>query len=595
MKAITTITLIVLSQLGVLPLLPEPERASRENPDPSDPGTAIVNARVFDGEDVHENVSLLIVDGRVRALEPDLETPTAARIIDAAGRTVLPGLIDGHVHSFGTARADALRFGVTTVLDMFRPPFDFVQTRAERTSFDPTGRADLFSAGFLATAPGGHGTQYGIEVPVLSEPGQAEDWVAARKAEGSDWIKIVIEPGWGEHQLPTLNAATVAALVEAAHASQLMAVAHVSSYDHAMMAIEAGIDGLVHLFADRPIDKAFVDAARAAGIFVVPTLPVLAGMHGHDGTGWIVDHPTLGSRITPTQRQGLAHRFPVPDDDGSAWANVIASVRAIHEANIPILAGSDAPNPGTAHGVSIHHALRLLVEAGVSPLDALRSATTVPARQFGLEHRGCLKPGCRADLLIVDGNPLDDIGATTHIHAIWKNGQPVDFPDQATTAPTGPAAIAGPDPIDLLARRERWMAAADDYMGGASSAEVVWQGDGDGTTLNITGEVAPGYPFPYAGAMWFASEIPMQPADHRGHTRLRVEIEGPEREYQALLFSGESQAVPPAQVPIEIGRENIIDLDSVGGFDPRQLRAIGVFASGSPGAVDFTIRVLRLQ
>jgi len=591
MKAITTITLIVLAQFGVLALLPEPERESLREPTQSDPDTAIVNARVFDGEAVHENASLLIAAGRVLTLGPELEIPAGARIVDAAGRTVLPGLIDAHVHSFGTARADALRFGVTTVLDMFRPPFDFVQTHAERESFESTDRADLFSAGFLATAPGGHGTQYGIEVPVLSEPGQAEDWVAARKAEGSDWIKIVIEAGWGARELPTLNAATVRALIEAAHERQLLAVAHVSTYADAMLAIEAGIDGLVHLFADRPVDEAFVDAAHSAGVFVVPTLPVLAGLHGHGDTRWMEADPVLGPRITPAQRQGLAQRFPVPDDDGSAWANVIASVRAIHEADIPILAGSDAPNPGTAQGVSIHHALRLLVEAGVSPLDALRSATTVPARQFGLEHRGCLKPGCRADLLIVDGNPLVDIETTTTIHAIWKNGHPLSFvPDATDNAPVGIQ-----EPINLLADKRRWMAAADDYMGGASTAQVAWTGAGPETALKITGRVAPGYPFPYAGAMWFASEIPMQPADHRGHTRLRVEIEGPEREYQALLFSGESQAVPPAQVPIGTARSNTIELDAVPGLDRQQLRAIGVFASTSPGAVDFTIRVLRLE
>jgi len=599
MKAITVITLIALSQFGVLALVPEPVRESHENPDPSGPGTAIVNARVFDGEQVHENASLLIAAGRVRALGPELEIPAGARVVDAAGRTVLPGLIDAHVHSFGSARVDALRFGVTTVLDMFRPPFDFDQTRAERASFGPIDKADLFSAGFLATADGGHGTQYGIEVPTLAGPEEASDWVAARKAEGSDWIKIIIEPGWGGRELPTLDAAAVAALVEEAHAQGLMAVAHVSIYDDAMMAIEAGIDGLVHLFADQPVDAAFVDAARSAGVFVVPTLPVLAGLHGHGDPGWMETHPVLGPRITPAQRQGLAQRFPMSGGGESAWSKLVTSVRALHSAGIPILAGSDAPNPGTAHGVSVHHALRLLVEAGLSPSAALRAATTVPAAEFGLEGRGCLQPGCRADVLIVDGNPLADIEATANISAIWKNGQPVDFwqPETPGVASAVPSPERGPiaERVDLLATPARWMTAADDYMGGASTSRIAWLGEGAETTLKVTGRVAPGHPFPYAGAMWFASDIPMQPADHAGHRRLVVEIDGPQRQYQALLFSGDSQAVPPAQVPIELARENIIDLDSVAGLDSGQLRAVGVFASGSPGAVDFEIRVLRLE
>ncbi|PKL96270.1 MAG: hypothetical protein CVV18_02310, partial [Gammaproteobacteria bacterium HGW-Gammaproteobacteria-8] len=461
---------------AVLLLLPEPAVEENQSASTGD-RVFFTGALVFDGDDFIDNATLVIAEGRVVALGRDLVVDDGAEVVDAAGKTILPGLIDAHVHSFGTARADALRFGVTTILDMFRPPMDFKQIHAQRESLAPTDRADLYSAGFLATAPGGHGTQYGIEVPTLTAPNQAADWVAARKAEGSDWIKIVIEPGWGARDLPTLDAATVAALIEATHANDLRAVAHVATWADAMMAIEAGIDGLVHLFSDRPADQAFIASARQAGIFVVPTTPVLAAMHHLDGTDGLIEHPVLGPRLERSQIQGLRQRFPVQPDP-AGWNNVKASIRALHAAEVPILAGSDAPNPGTTYGASIHHALRLLVEAGMSPHDALHAATAAPARAFGIGDRGCLKPGCRADLLIVQGNPSTDIEATANIEAVWKNGIPVEFGTAIATVADDRVQSVAESPIDLLAAPDRWRAAADDYMGGSSNAALNWDETG---------------------------------------------------------------------------------------------------------------------
>jgi len=175
------------------------------------------------------------------------------------------------------------------------------------------------------------------------------------------------------------------------------------------------------------------------------------------------------------------------------------------------------------------------------------------------------------------------------------DGEEFNNQSPATPEPAGGEPISAQGPLDLLDDTGRWMAAADDRMGGASSAEMAWTGQAAETALKVTGRLAPGYAFPYAGAMWFASEIPMQPADYAGYRRMVVEIDGPDRQYQALLFSGDSQASPPARVPLEIATENTIELDSIAGLELKRLRAIGVFAGGSPGPVDFTIRALRLE
>lgn len=600
LKALAAMAALILILIGVLLLLPTPQTptpADAAGATPSaDAAVALINARVFDGEQVHERATLVIADGRVRALAADPPLPEGTRRIDLAGKTVMPGLIDAHVHSFGSARADALRFGVTTLLDMFRPPFDFARTHAERDDLAPTDRADLYSAGFLATAPGGHGTQYGIEVPTLTAPEQAADWVADRKAEGSDWIKIVIEPGWGNHRLPTLDAPMVEALVDAAHEHGLLAVAHVSTAADAEMAVDAGIDGLVHLFADQPLSDALIRKMLDRRVFVVPTLAVHAAMLGGGGADALIAHPVLGARLSEAQRQGLAQHFPGAGPDDAAWARLTDNAARLHRAGVPLLAGTDAPNPGTAHGVSIHHELQLLVSAGLSPADAISAATVVAARAFGLDGRGCLQPGCRADLLIVDGNPLDEVQATANIAAVWKNGHEVEVTQRPVAAPA-PAPAADRGPVDLLSVPGRWMPAADDFMGGASSAALEWaRGDGHGPArLIVRGRLAAGFPFPYAGAMWMASEVPMQPVDYSHANRLRLQIDGQPSGYTVMFFAGASEAAQPVRVELPPEPSVELDLDTVAGLDLTRLRAIGVFATGAPAPVEFSVIEARLQ
>lgn len=560
--------------------------------------TAIVDVRLFDGQSVLESVDVVFSGGRIVQSGDDIEIPSHATVIDGSGKTLLPGLIDGHVHAIGPARDDAVRFGVTTVLDMFSPPANLEDVRDQRQGLGRTARADLFTAGYLATAPGGHGTQYGVEVPTLTDPGDADQWVAERLAEGSDWIKIVIEDGaaWGG-TLPTLSRETVEALVDAAHGRDTMAVAHVSTYDDAMLAIESGIDGLVHLFADRPVDSAFIDAARRSGIFVVPTATVLASSFGGPGMDWLLDHEVLGNRLGAMQRQSLSQSFPGSGSRASMWETAQRNIRALHEAGIPLVAGSDAPNPGTAQGISIHAELALLVDAGLGPIDALRAATSNPARLFGLGERGCIRTGCRADLVLVDGNPLEAIEDTAKIDGIWKNGHRVVADDSSRQAQAADsvAAEAPAAPIDLLAQPDRWMAAADDYMGGQSSSSIEWPQGRASPALFVDVDVETGFAFPYAGAMWNTTAIPMQPADHSAHRRLVLEIEGPGTGYQAMLFSGEALGAQPVRAPLPAGQRTVFELDALGGVDPSTLRAIGIFATKPSDEPRFTVIRARLE
>ena len=590
---------VVAALMAALLLLPTPERSAVPPPE-SEPAetrsdaVALVGVRLFDGRDVIDDATVVLDDGVVQAAGAGVTVPEGASPIDATGKTALPGLIDAHVHSFGNAQADALRFGVTTLLDMFRAPDDFDAQHAARASTAPTTRADLFSAGYLATVAGGHGTQYGIDVPIPNGPGDAQAWVDARLAEGSDWIKIVVEGGraWGG-EMPTLDDATMRALVEAAHARGVLAVAHVSTRSDADRAVAAGVDGLVHLFIDEPLDAATAADWAERGLFVIPTLPVLASALGQDGPNRLDGFDGLAERLSSEQRRSLGAVFPNAAQRPSRWSGVAASIPILHAAGVPLLAGSDAPNPGTAHGISLIDAVIRLHEAGLPPIDALRAATSVPAGIFpigdGVGRRGCLQPGCRADLLLVDGNPLADPAALLAIERVWKNGAPValaiDAPAAVAPEPAGEPAA----PADLLADATGWSPSADDFMGGSSEAAVTPM---DGA-LRVTGTLRPGFAFPYAGALWNADDNMMQPVDRRGWSTLKLAVTGEAELLRVMFFSGGNPQ--PVWRDFEPGAPIEIDLSTLAGLDLAAFQAVGVFAARPHGAFEFIIEEARFE
>jgi hypothetical protein len=152
---------------------------------------------------------------------------------------------------------------------MFGNPEIARTLREEQPQTGAPGKVDLMTAGILATAPGGHGTQYGIPIPTLTQPRQARRWVDDRIEEASDFIKIVLEDGspFGfPVPLPTLDRATTAALIDAAHRRHNLAVVHVSEESYATMAIDENVDGLVHISFDSPPTPQFIESINALNV-----------------------------------------------------------------------------------------------------------------------------------------------------------------------------------------------------------------------------------------------------------------------------------------------------------------------------------------
>lgn len=390
---------------------------------------AIRDVRVFDGSTTLGHANVVVLHGRIRAVAAGAVIPAGVRTLDGRGRTLIPGLIDSHAHVFPGARADALRFGVTTVLDMFDVSREFKLWRAQRTSLAHTNRADIWAAGLGVTVKGGAPLQSlppGMTLPTLASAADARRFVDARVAEGSDYVKLFIE-NLSEYRdgrtLPTLSRAEVCAVISAAHADHRMAIAHTQAQWAAREAILCGADGLAHMIPDRLLSPSFIALARSRHVFFETTGAVWAGASGIGLADALAHDARVAPYLSSSQKRTLlaTEARPVP----RFFPNVIANMRALHAAGVPILAGTDAPNPATAFGVSLHEELQILVRAGFTPAEALHAATQLPAETFHLGRRGRVAPGYRADLVLVSGDPTRRISDTLGIERIWMNGYPV--------------------------------------------------------------------------------------------------------------------------------------------------------------------------
>ncbi|GGR92499.1 MULTISPECIES: amidohydrolase family protein [Streptomyces] len=375
--------------------------------------TRIHGARLFDGEHIRGITDVVVEDGIVAAVGTEAGGRADAEV-DGRGGTLLPGLIDAHTHVFDGSLAEALRYGVTTEIDMFCLPRPLARHR--RLAADRDDVADLRSAGTIATAPGGHPTQLiaaltgtvldpddVTEIDTVTDPARAPGFVAARLAEGSDFLKIVIDDGTVHGtDLPAMTFKAAAALTAAAHDAGLRVVAHAITASEAAIALDAGVDGLAHVWADvppeDPASRRLARRVREQGVFVVTTLAYFEAIDaGQPDTA------------------GCAHP--------GHYANAVGALRALHRAGVPLLAGTDATPFAPAHGSGLHRELALLTGAGgLRAEEALAAATSAVADRFGLADRGRVAPGLRADLLLVDGDPTRDVSALENVTALWRRG-----------------------------------------------------------------------------------------------------------------------------------------------------------------------------
>ncbi|WP_433180469.1 amidohydrolase family protein [Actinoallomurus sp. CA-150999] len=396
----------------------------------------ITGARVFDGEDLLGVVDVEVADGKIVSVAG--RRPEGVELIDGTGATLLPGLFDAHTHTDAESLRQSLTFGITTELDMLSIPERMIPLR--RQVAESSDLADVRSPSIGLTPADGHPHQLrkgegDPPWPTATRVDEIPAFVEARIAEGADYLKVLVEDGhvFGS-SLPSLASELVAATVREGHARNKMVLAHAMTIETADQVVDAGVDGFTHLFFDRPYTDELIEKIAAAGIFVVPTLTVIASITGEPAGDELAKDPRVPPKLTPVWLDNLSGAMATSPPENFGYA--LEALPALQRAGVDILAGTDAAHlgaPGMAHGASLHDELRLLVMAGFTPMEALRAATSVPARRFGLDDRGRIKPGLRADLTLVAGDPTVTIGDTLSVQRVWRGGIPASLAPTSAT------------------------------------------------------------------------------------------------------------------------------------------------------------------
>jgi imidazolonepropionase-like amidohydrolase len=428
-------------------------------------GTTLIHPEREGDAAIQRDATIVIRGERIESVQSGvtLELPQGAAIIDGKGKWVVPGLVDAHVHFFQSgnlytrpdaadfngivpyaqevarnkARLDAtfkvwLASGVTGVVDIGGPFWNFdMRDRADAARAAPR----VAVAGPLISMVDRPQLDLG-DPPIIriDSPEAARALVARELERDSDYIKV-----WFIHQKGddlAAQTAIVQAAGDAAHDAGKRLAVHATELLVAKAALRAGADYLVHSVFDEPVDDEFIALLRQRKALYCPTLFVMNGYALALSDQW---QPTAEEqrRADPEILAAMDDLDEIPADKRpERVARLMAAARRpeppavatqnlkrLAEAGIPIVMGTDAGNIGTLHGPSIHREFRMMEDAGLTPLEILESATTNGARALGLEGQtGVIAPGKLADLVVLDADPLADVGNLARVHRTIKGG-----------------------------------------------------------------------------------------------------------------------------------------------------------------------------
>lgn len=415
-----------------------------------DPTLIIDNGRVIVGDGtVLERGAVVIAGERILAVTDGRIEATNARRIDAKGKTVLPGLVDGHVHlllpsltvdsasgSFGVRYEvpagilrEFLENGVTTLRSTGDPWHEIRALRRE-ISEDELQGPRLVLAGPVFTAPDGHpvGTicptmpcrRLAIEV---DEPEAARHHVESLASGGVDAIKVVVDDfSWHPTgPVPTLSPDVLTAILDEAHGHGLQVIAHAEQPEDAVEILGLGVDQLAHL----PLRGSRSAVEEVIGVLEARSIPVATTVAQVDS------FPVPGDRAIA--------RFPVRPfgpREAERRSERLKAVSRLAETQMNLVIGTDwvlgppgaRESPDTWPGAMTINEMEFLLEAGLSPAEVLRAATSNAARALGLSDAvGTLEPDKLADVIVVDGNPLEDLSALRDIKVVVKGGEVIVY------------------------------------------------------------------------------------------------------------------------------------------------------------------------
>ena len=407
---------------------------SPPSPDPISGYQAFIGATLVDGTGTEptRNAVLVARDGRIEAVgsAASVEIPARAEVVDLAGRTVIPGLINAHGHAGDTLGLESghyseanvrahlalyASYGVTTVLSLGGDGVDGVRVRD--TEDADLRHARLRIAGAVVTA---------------DSPDEAREQVAANAELGADFIKIRVDDELGTST--KMSPEVYAAVIEAAHANNLPLAAHLFYLEDAKGLLSAGADFIAHSVRDAPVDDELIQLLRETGVCYSPTLTrevstfVYASEPEFFSDPFFLAHAdssVLDALRTPEKQQQYRDS-PTAPRYKEALRMAQANLKALADAGVTIAFGTDSGPPARFQGYFEHMEAELMAAAGLSPDQILRSATGGAAKCLGLDDIGTIEPGKWADMIVLTADPLADIVNLRTIESVWIAGNRVE-------------------------------------------------------------------------------------------------------------------------------------------------------------------------
>ena len=401
-----------------------------------------------DGSPPAEDAAMAVYRGVITAVGPadEIEAPAGAPTVDLTGKTLIPALVDLHGHvgfqrglTYAAANytreniVDHLRrylyHGVSTVVSLGTDAGDLWRQIQRDQQLGTLDGARLYTAGSGLAAPNAGPGSPALRPSAHGVTSEEEGrrLVGELADQGVSFVKVWVDDRGGtvEKLAPPLYHA----IIDEAHRRGLQVIAHVYYHEDAEDLVAAGVDGFAHLVRDREMDDALVESIVARDIFVMPNLGVSERRRHAEAPPWLQD-PLLAETVAPAVLERASASYARFAADAAArtaqYAHMERSLLKLHAAGADLVLGSDAGVQDHFPGFAAHRELELLVAAGLSPMNALAAATSRPALRLRLIDAGRLTPGTRADFIVLEANPLDDITATRRIDAVYMEGVEVD-------------------------------------------------------------------------------------------------------------------------------------------------------------------------
>ena len=411
---------------------------------------AIVGATVVDGTGAAPMKATVVIRGdRIAAVGADVEIPLGARVINAEGHTLLPGLFDLHTHLFNSSTGPGtpdwakhlkayLYCGVTSIIDL--SPYPEVYEPMRRLLATGVVVGPRVSLAARMTTPGGHGAEGGrgeIHTQEVSTPREAIAAVQRVIPYHPDVIKVFSD-GWrygAASDMTSMNEDALTALVQEAHKNGIEVVTHTVTLEKAKVAARAGVDAIIHGIGNAEADEELMQLMKASGTFYVPTLSVYERKDPNNNA------PLLKAVLEQSQSNAAPTIVANPDTQApqaKRWQKLMHNTAALKKGGVTFGNGTDAGMPGTPHGYATLHELQLLVAGGLTPLEAITAATGNSAKALKVDHeRGTIAAGKLADLLLVEGAPHQTISDIERIKHVFLGGREIDREPlaRAITAP----------------------------------------------------------------------------------------------------------------------------------------------------------------